>query len=78
MSSLNINFTKIEKNVQIRKIYDNFHSSVQILVKIIIIFSDFSLFPVFVIFIMKLDINFSSLPEIGNFFDFIQFFGFIH
>ncbi len=41
------------------KFYDNFHSSVQILVKIIINFSYFSAFPICVIFI-KLDVHYSK------------------
>ncbi len=58
--------------------YDNFHSSVQILVKIIINFLNFCVFPIFVIFI-KLDVNFSNLAKINVFFKyFIHFFGLIH
>ncbi len=57
-----------EENVQIWEISDNFQSSVQIVAKIIINFRDFSVFPIFVIFSIKSDANFSSLAEISVFF----------
>ncbi len=46
--------------------------------KIIINFSDFSIVPMFIIFIIKLGANFSSFVEISIFFQFYSFFGFIH
>ncbi len=49
------------RNPQIRNIYDNFRFSVQILVKIILNFLDLSVFPIFIIFVFKLDANFPSL-----------------
>ncbi len=63
----------IRKNAQIWIIYDNFRSSVQILVKYIIHFLDFSVFSIFVIFIIKLDTNFSNLPKISKFFRFYSY-----
>ncbi len=65
------------KTGQIQKIYDNFRFSVQILAKIIINFSDFSIFPIFVILIIRLGANFFVLAEISIFFRFYSFFGFI-
>ncbi len=43
------------KNAQIRKIYNNFRFLVWILAKIIINFSDFSIFPVYIIVIFNIN-----------------------
>ncbi len=56
------------QNARIRKIYENFRSLFQTLVKITINFLYFSVFPIFVIFIIKVNANFSSLAEIAVFF----------
>ncbi len=42
------------ENAQIQKIFDNFRFLIQILGKIIINFSDFSVFPIYVIVIFNL------------------------
>ncbi len=52
---LEYEYYQIEKTVQIRKMYDNFHFFVQILVKIIINLLDFQVFPIYVIVIFNLD-----------------------
>ncbi len=65
------------ENVQIWKIYNNFRLSVHIPAKIIINFSDFSGFSIFVIFIFKLDANF-PYGQNQSIFDFIHYFGFMH
>ncbi len=48
-------------NDKIWKIDDNFHKNLDWRAKIIINFSDLCIFPIFIIFIFKLDANFPSL-----------------
>ncbi len=64
-----------EENALIRKIFDNFRFSVPILAKIIN-FSDLSVFPIFVIFIFKLNANFFGLRPKSTYFRFYSFFQF--
>ncbi len=54
VSNLKMNIIKCGKN-EIQKIYDNFGVLVQILKKIIINFSDLSIFPIYVRVIFNLD-----------------------
>ncbi len=51
--NLKMNIMKMGESARIWNIYDNFHFSVQILAKIIINFSDLSIFPICVVFIFQ-------------------------